>query len=317
VVDIDLQNFFGTINHDWLTATLAKKIDDKRVLRLIGMTLRSGIMINGTLEQTSEGAVQGSPLRPLLSNIVLAELDKELEKRGLSFCRWAEDGNIFVRSRKAAERVMAGTSKFIEGKLKLEVNREKSKVAPSKEVKFLGMSIVDGLLLVSTKAMANAMDKAKSLTPRRAHRSVTTQIERINRWYLGWKNYFRMTEMPRQLETIEAHIRRRLRARIIGAQGRRRHLAAKFEKQGLSRTFARRTAYSPRGVWALSTSNAGRTEHGPTSGLHNKGDSRCVAHNQQLSILEFHEEPCTDPYARFCERAAPHAGVPPSRCQQP
>lgn len=256
VVDIDLENFFGTINHDRLMATLAKKIDDKRVLRLIGMTLRSGAMINGTLEPTSEGSVQGSPLSPLLSNIVLDELDKELERRGLSFCRWADDCNIFVSSQKAAERVMTGISKFIEGKLKLKVNREKSKVAQTKNVKFLGMSIVDGLLIVSTKAMANAMDRAKALTPRRTHLPLTTQIERINRWYLGWKNYFRMTEMPRQLETIEAHIRRRLRARIIAAQKRRRHLASKLEKQGLSRTFARRTAYSPQDVWALSISSA-------------------------------------------------------------
>ena len=138
VVDIDLENFFGTINHDRLMATLAKKIDDKRVLRLIGMTLRSGAMINGTLEPTSEGSVQGSPLSPLLSNIVLDELDKELERRGLSFCRWADDCNIFVSSQKAAERVMTGISKFIEGKLKLKVNREKSKVAQTKNVKISG-----------------------------------------------------------------------------------------------------------------------------------------------------------------------------------
>lgn len=120
VVDIDLENFFGTINHDRLMATLAKKISDKRVLKLIGMTLRSGAMVNGTLEPTKEGSVQGSPLSPLLSNIVLDELDKELEKRGLSFCRWADDCNIFVSSKRAAERVMTGISKFIEGRLKLE-----------------------------------------------------------------------------------------------------------------------------------------------------------------------------------------------------
>ena len=256
VVDIDLENFFGTINHDRLMATLAKKIDDKRVLRLIGMTLRSGAMINGTLEPTREGSVQGSPLSPLLSNIVLDELDKELEKRGLSFCRWADDCNIFVSSKRAAERVMTGISRFIEGKLKLKVNREKSKVALSKEVKFLGMSIVGGLLIVSTKTMANAMDKVKALTPRHTHISLVAQIAEINRWHKGWTNYFRMTEEPRQLQIIESHIRRRLRARIIADQKRRRHLASKLEKQGLSRSFARRTAYSTRKVWALSISNA-------------------------------------------------------------
>lgn len=256
VVDIDLENFFGTINHDRLMATLAEKINDKRVLRLIGMTLRSGVIVNGNLERTSEGSVQGSPLSPLLSNIVLDELDKELERRGLSFCRWADDCNIFVGSHKAAQRVMTGVSKFIEGRLKLKVNWEKSKVALSKEVKFLGMTVAGALLIISTKAMAHAMDKVEALTPRRTHLSFETQIAEINRWHRGWKNYFQITEVPQQLATIEAHIRRRLRARIIAAQKRRRHLASKLERQGISRAFARRTAHSPRGIWALSISHA-------------------------------------------------------------
>lgn len=256
VVDIDLENFFGTINHDRLMATLAKKINDKRVLRLIGMTLRSGVMDNGNLEPTSEGSVQGSPLSPLLSNIVLDELDKELENRGLSFCRWADDCNIFVRSQRAAERVMTKMTKFIEGKLKLKVNRGKSKVALSKNVKFLGMTVARKLLIISTKAMAAAMDKVEALTPRRTHLTLEVQIENINRWHRGWKNYFKMTEVPRQLDVIEAHIRRRLRARLIAAQKRRRHLANKLEKQGVSRAQARRAAYSSKGIWALSISNA-------------------------------------------------------------
>lgn len=138
----------------------------------------------------------------------------------------------------------------------MKVNREKSKVALSKGVKFLGMSIVEGLLIVATKTMTNAMTKVKALTPRQTHRPLATQIAEINRWYRGWTNYFRMTEDLRQLKTIEAHIRRRLRARIIADQKRRRHLASKLEKQGLSRSFARRTAYSSRRVWALSISNA-------------------------------------------------------------
>jgi hypothetical protein len=131
---------------------------------------------------------------------VLDELDKELEKRGLSFCRWADDCNIFVSSKRAAERVMTGISKFIEGRLKLKVNREKSKVALSKGVKFLGMSIVEGLLIVATKTMTNARLKVKALTPRQTHRPLATQIAEINRWYRGWTNYFRMTEDLRQLK---------------------------------------------------------------------------------------------------------------------
>ena len=237
-------------------ATLTKKVNDKRVLRLIGLTLRSGVMEQGAWEPTTEGSVQGSPLSPLLSNIVLDELDKELEKRELSFCRWADDCNIFVRSQRAAERVMTSISKFIEGRLKLKVNREKSKVALSKEVKFLGMTIAGRLLVISRQAMARAKATVEELTPRRTHLPLEVQIDRINRWYGGWRNYFQMTEVARQLEIIEAHIRRRLRAQFIAAQKRRRYLTAKWEKLGVSRTCARQTAYSHNGIWALSITNA-------------------------------------------------------------
>ena len=149
IVDIDLDSFFTRIHHDRIISRLGLHIQDKRVLRLIGLILRSGIMKDGILTTSTEGSVQGSPLSPLLSNVVLDELDKELERRGLEFCRFADDHQIFVKSQKAAERVMQTVTKFIENRLKLLVNRVKSKVAQSKEVKFLGMTIIAGTIAIS------------------------------------------------------------------------------------------------------------------------------------------------------------------------
>jgi len=204
VADIDLSKFFDRIHHDRLISRLGQRIDDKRILRLIGDMLRSGVMKDGVLTPTAEGSTQGSPLSPLLSNVVLDELDKALEKRQLEFCRFADDCNIFVKSRKAAERVMESISKFIEKKLKLVVNRDKSKVALSRQVKFLGMTIVNATIAISRKAMDCAMTKVKELTPRGTHQTMEQTISTINRWYMGWSSYFAMTQYPAQLSNIEA-----------------------------------------------------------------------------------------------------------------
>jgi hypothetical protein len=154
-------------------------------------------------------------LSPLLSNIVLDGLDRELERRGLAFCRFADDCNIFVRTPKAAERVMASISGYIETRLKLVVNREKSQVARCDRVKFLGFTIVGETIAIAHKALQRAMDKVKELTPRGTHLRLEESIERINSWYVGWSSYFALTNYPAQLRKIEAHIRRRLRARLI------------------------------------------------------------------------------------------------------
>ena len=256
VVDIDLSKFFDRVNHDRLIYLLSGHVADKRILRLIGMILRSGVMVNGVVQLTEEGTVQGSPLSPLLSNVVLDELDKELERRGLEFCRYADDCNIFVRSPKSASRVMTSISKFIEQKLKLKINREKSKVGQSREVKFLGMTIIDGTVAISWQSIERAMLKVKELTPRGTHLSLELTMKRINEWYIGWSGYYLMTQYPSQFVKIEGHIRRRLRARIVDQQKRRRHLYKKLIKRGVSRSHAAKTAQSNRGRWALSWTKA-------------------------------------------------------------
>jgi RNA-directed DNA polymerase len=256
VVDIDLSKFFDRVQHDRLIQRLTGYISDKRILRIIGMTLRSGVMKDGLVSPTTEGTVQGSPLSPLLSNVVLDELDKELEKRGLEFCRFADDCNIFVKSQEAAERVMRSVSKFIENKLKLVVNQDKSKVALSKYVKFLGMTIIAGMIVISAQSMNRAMSKVKELTPRGTYLLLEETIERINRWYMGWSSYYSMAQYPAQLAKIEAHIRRRLRSRLVSQQKKRRYLFEKLLKRGVKRQLAAKTAYSHKRRWALSHTRA-------------------------------------------------------------
>jgi RNA-directed DNA polymerase len=235
VVDIDLSKFFDRIHHDRLIARMCQKIADKRILRLVGIMLRSGVMISGVVNPNKEGAMQGGPLSPLLSNIVLDELDQELEKRGLEFCRFADDCNIFVKSQKAAERVMATISRFIEKKLKLKVNQDKSKVALSDKVKFLGFTVVNGTIAIAHKALQTGMDKVKALTPRGTHKSLEPTLDKINQWYVGWSNYYSLTNYPSQLHKIEAHIRRRLRSRLVSQQKRKQHLYRNLVKRGVPR----------------------------------------------------------------------------------
>jgi len=256
VVDLDLSKFFDRIHHDRLIARLAQQVADKRILRLIGLLLRSGIMVNGLVTPSTEGAVQGSPLSPLLSNIVLDELDKELERRGLEFCRFADDCNLFVKTPKAAERVMASVSRFIETRLKLVVNQEKSQVARSDRVKFLGMTMVGATIAISHKALQTAMAKVKELTPRGTHLTLEKTLEEINSWYVGWAGYFDMTYYPAQLKKIEAHIRRRLRSRLVDQQKSKRNLYRKLVKRGVSRRQAAKTVFSNHKRWKLSNTFA-------------------------------------------------------------
>jgi len=235
VIDIDLSKFFDRVNHDRLIFLLSGRVTDKRILRLIGMILRSGVMAKGTVQVTKEGTVQGSPLSPLLSNVIR---------------------NIFVRSPKAANRVMDSISRFIENKLKLKINWDKSKVGRSQEVKFLGMTVVEGTLAISVDSMKRARQKIRELTCRGTCLSIENTVDRINRWYTGWSGYYLMTQYPFQFHAIEGHIRRRLRARIIYQQKRRRHLYRRLLKHGVPKKAARNATYSNDGIWALSKSYA-------------------------------------------------------------
>jgi len=256
VVDIDLSKFFDRIHHDRLIGRLGQKISDKRILRLIGNMLRSGVMINGVVTPSQEGAMQGGALSPLLSNIVLDELDQELEKRGLEFCRFADDCNIFVKSQKAADRVMEKVSQFIEKKLKLKVNQEKSQVAKSDAVKFLGFTVVNGTIAIAHKALQAAMSKIEALTPRGTHKTLETSLEEINQWYVGWSNYYSLTCYPSQLKKIEAHIRRRLRSRLVDQQKRKQHLYRKLVKRGVPQKQASKAVFSNNKRWQLSNTRA-------------------------------------------------------------
>jgi group II intron reverse transcriptase/maturase len=256
VVDIDLSKFFDRIHHDRLIARMGQSITDKRILRLVGILLRSGVMINGVVNPSKEGAMQGGPLSPLLSNIVLDELDWELEKRGLEFCRFADDCNIFVKSQKAAERVMETVSQFIEKQLKLKVNQDKSQVARSDQVKFLGFTVVNGTIAIAKKALQTALCKVKELTPRGTHKTLDTTMKEINQWYVGWSNYYSLTCYPSQLRKIEAHIRRRLRSRLVYQQKRKKPLYKSLVKRGVPRKQAANAVFSNNSRWALSAVRA-------------------------------------------------------------
>jgi hypothetical protein len=166
-----------------------------------------------------------------------------MERRGLSFCRYADDSNVFVSSKKAAERILGSLTRFIENKLKLKVNREKSKATRSDEVKFLGFTIAKDMVIISNKSMQGALEKVKYLVPRGTHKPLEKQIEKINRWYRGWAEYYALTELPSQLRSIEARIRRRLRLQMLRNQKRRKYIVRKLVK---------RIVYKNQGVWALS-----------------------------------------------------------------
>lgn len=214
VVDIDLEKFFDRVNHDKLMGQLAKRIEDKRLLKLIRNYLKTGIMTNGVVTNSEEGTPQGGPLSPLLSNIVLDELDKELEKRGHKFVRYADDCNIYVRTTKAGSRVMKSLTSFIEEKLKLKVNTTKSAVDRPWKRKFLGFSFTNHQepKVRIAKASVNRMkDKIRDITSRSKPYSMEQRIEKLNQYLTGWCGYFALADTPSVFKDLESWIRRRLR----------------------------------------------------------------------------------------------------------
>jgi Retron-type reverse transcriptase len=218
VVDIDLAKFFDEVNHDLLMARIAKKVRDKKVLRLIRRYLQAGIMKDGVVWDRDKGTPQGGPLSPLLSNIMLDAMDKELEKRGLSFCRYADDCNIYVASQRAGERVMASITQFIEGKLKLKVNREKSAVARPWERKFLGYSFTNERqtrIRVAESSIDRLKEKVKALLRGAQGRNLRRFItETLNPLIRGWIQYYCLAETKRFAEELDGWLRRKLRCNL-------------------------------------------------------------------------------------------------------
>ena len=223
VVDIDLEKFFDKINHDRLMQRLSKGIGDKRLLRLIKAYLKAGMMDDGLTEQRVAGTPQGGPLSPLLSNIVLDELDKELESRGHSFCRYADDCNIYVRSRKAGDRVMASIVDFIEKKLKLKVNREKSGVRHCSDVKFLGYTLMSGGgIRVADKSIDRLKCRIREITRRNRGVKFEQVIKELNQIIIGWASYFKLANSwLNTFSALDGWIRRKLRCYRLKQCGRR------------------------------------------------------------------------------------------------
>src|SRR5437764_3033822 len=207
VVDLDLEKFFDRVYHDKLMAAISRRVTDKRMLRLIGAFLKVGVLENGLVSPAEEGTPQGGPLSPLLSNIVLDELDRELERRNHRFVRYADDSNIYVRSQRAGQRVMTSISKFITSKLKLKVNDEKSAVDRPGERKFLGFSFTwnrEPKRKIAPKAIARFKQRVRELTRRTRGVSVETMIQQLNRYLIGWRGYFAFCQTPSVLQRLEA-----------------------------------------------------------------------------------------------------------------
>jgi RNA-directed DNA polymerase len=254
VVDIDLERFFDRVHHDKLMARIAERVADKRVLRLIRAFLSAGVMEDGLVRPTDEGAPQGGPLSPLLSNLVLDELDKELERRGHRFCRYADDCNIYVCSRRAGERVMASVCRFLTVKLRLKVNESKSAVAQPEERKFLGFTISnDGSeRRIAAKALDRFKTRVRELTCRTRGVSVDQLIEPLARYLIGWRGYFGFCQTPRVLTNLDARIRRRLRMYIWRQWQNGPNRFKELRRRGVPKLRAAVAAGSPTGFWSMS-----------------------------------------------------------------
>ena len=257
VVDLDLAKFFDEVNHQRLMWLLSNRIGDKRLLRLIGKILKTDILTEGLQEQRIKGTPQGSPLSPLLSNIVLDELDQELSRRGLSFVRYADDVQILVSSQKSAERVQQSIINFIENKMKLKVNREKSGIKPCYEVNFLGYSLLHGGKLgLSPSSEQRLKDKLKMITQRKRGVSLEQILKELKVVLQGWLQYFKLAQMKTKLTQIGGWLRRRLKCFRLKQCKRAIGVVRFLTKLGVEKTLSWRTALSGKGWWRLSNSPA-------------------------------------------------------------
>jgi len=259
VVDLDLAQFFDRVNHDRLMARVAQRVEDKRLLKLIRGFLTAGVMEGGVVGPTVEGTPQGGPLSPLLSNLVLDELDRELERRGHCFVRYADDCNIYVRSERAGQRVMAAVTRFVEGRLKLKVNAAKSAVARPGQRQFLGFSLTAGKKAkrrIAPKARARFKQRVRELTCRTGGRSLEQMIEDLSRYLTGWQGYFGFCQTPSVLQALDQWIRRRLRAVAWKHWKRSKTRYRALRRRGVDHVLAAQTAGSAHGPWRISASPA-------------------------------------------------------------
>jgi RNA-directed DNA polymerase len=282
VVDLDLEKFFDRVNHDILMSRLARRVKDKQVLRLVRRYLQAGLMEGGVVSPRSEGTPQGGPLSPLLSNILLDELDKELEKRGHRFCRYADDVNVYVKSRRAGERVMTSLEVFLWKQLRLKVNQSKSAVAQPWERKFLGYSVAmnsrSPRLKVAPESVKRLKEKLKLVFRRGRGQRLDRVIKELNLVIRGWVAYFRMSDVRASFEKLDKWLRRRLRCLIWRQWKRPRTRRAKLIARGVSKATASVSAYNGHGPWW----NAG-SQH-----MHLAIPTRYLRTHGLLSFLEEH-----------------------------
>lgn len=268
-VDIDLESFFDKVHHQRLLDRIGQRIADRRLLRVLRLMLKAQVVFpDGQRMATKEGTPQGGPLSPLLSNIVLDELDQELERRGHRFVRYADDCNIYVGSQRAGERVLDTLRRFIEGRLRLKVNEQKSAVGLARDRHFLGFCVsVDSRgrvrVQLSERTFERIKDRIAEMTPRGWGSSLALCMAKLRAYLRGWMGYFRLItrDARRYLRYLDAHIRRRLRAIIARQKKRPRHLFRHLISRGVSRGSAARAAFSRRGLWWISKSGALHTAY--------------------------------------------------------
>jgi group II intron reverse transcriptase/maturase len=254
VVDIDLEKFFDRVNHDLLMGRLARRIGDRRLLRLVRRYLQAGVMVNGVVMEREEGTPQGGPLSPLLANILLDELDQELERRGHRFCRYADDCNIYVQSQRAGERVMASVTRFLEKKLRLKVNREKSAVARVAERTFLGYRVLGGekaRLSIAPESLKRAKATIRRLTKRNRGVSLKRVLEELRTFTNGWVAYFWRARTPSLFAELDEWTRRRLRCYQWKLWKRPRTRGRELRKAGVGPWLAWGVPYNGQGPWRV------------------------------------------------------------------
>jgi len=259
-VDLDIEKFFDRVNHDILMARVARKVTDKRVLTLIRRYLQAGVMVNGVVIETAEGTPQGGPLSPLLANILLDDLDIELEKRGHKFVRYADDCNVYVKSKRAGERVMTSIRKFLQERLKLKINEQKSAVDRPWKLKFLGFSMYKAkagqiLIRLAPQTIDRVKMKIRDITSRNKPVSMAERIERLNAYLGGWIGYFALAETPSIFKNLEGWMRRRLRMCLWKQWKRVRTRYRELRALGLPEWVVHEFANARKGPW--------RMAHGP------------------------------------------------------